>query len=217
MIFSDRLVGSGNITVEADKTIIGKIENAAQRMSGLVKGLLDYSRVAHHGELFELTDLNTIAHEVISDFDLLIEEKGAKVKIGHLPKIDVVPLQIGQLLNNLIGNSLKFSKTDVVPEIRLSSLPLLKDRISDFPSLQTDRSYIELTVSDNGIGFDQKYKEKIFTIFQRLHRSQVHKGSGIGLSLVKKIVENHNGTIYTFSEEDKGAAFHIILPVEQSK
>ncbi len=217
MIFSDRLMGRGNITDDADKTIVGKIEDAAQRMSGLVKGLLEYSRVAHHGELFEPTDLNRIVDEILIDFELLIEEKGTKIAVDTLPEIEAVPLQMGQLLNNLIGNALKFTKKDDVPEIRITSRPFPNNKTAEFPSLSPELSYTELIVRDNGIGFNPKYQEQIFMIFQRLRQSLEHKGSGIGLSLVKKIVENHHGAIYTVSEEGKGAAFHVILPVEQPR
>ncbi len=215
MIFSDRLSGTGHITDEADKTIIAKIEKAAQRMSGLVKGLLEYSRVAHHGDLFEPTDLNTIVNDILSDFELLIEEKGAKVTVENLSEIEAIPLQMGQLLHNLISNALKFSKKDVVPEVRISSRPIPPGKTGDFPSLSSSRAYIELIVSDNGIGFNPKYQEQIFMMFQRLRQSREYKGSGIGLSLVKKIIENHNGAVYTISEKDKGAEFHVILPVSR--
>jgi len=217
MIFSDRLMGRGNITDDADKTIVGKIEDAAQRMSGLVKGLLEYSRVAHHGELFERTDLNNIVDEILIDFELLIEEKGTKIAVDTLPEIEAVPLQMGQMLNNLIGNALKFTKKDVVPEIQITSRPFPKNKIAEFPALSSELSYTELIVHDNGIGFNPKYQEQIFMIFQRLRQSLEHKGSGIGLSLVKKIVENHHGAIFTVSKEGKGAAFHVILPVEQPR
>ncbi len=215
MIFSDRLTGRGHITDEADKSIIVKIKNAAQRMSGLVKGLLEYSRVAHHGDLFELTDLNRIVNDILSDFELLIEEKGTNVMVEKLSEIESIPLQMGQLFHNLIGNALKFSKKDVVPEVRIISRPFPQEQTGDFPSLSSSRSYIELIVSDNGIGFNPKYQEQIFMIFQRLRRSREHKGSGIGLSLVKKIIENHNGAVYTVSEEGQGAEFHVILPLVQ--
>ncbi len=215
MIFSDRLSSRGNITDEADRTIIGKIDNAAKRMTELVKGLLEYSRVAHHGDLFERTDLNEIVKDILSDFELLIEEKGAKIEVDQLPEIEAVPLQMGQLLNNLIGNALKFSKKDVVPEIRITSRPFPQQRRGDFPSLSPALSFIELIISDNGIGFAPKYQDQIFMIFQRLRQSKEQKGSGIGLSLVKKIIENHHGEVYTVSEEGKGAEFHVILPLKR--
>ncbi len=215
MMFSDRLMGRGNIIDEADKTIVVKIEDAAKRMSDLVKGLLEYSRVAHHEELFEQTDLNDIVKEILSDFELLIEEKEAKIELDKLPKIGAIPLQMSQLLNNLIGNALKFSRKDVAPKIQITSRPFPKKKMENFPLLSSDLSYIELIVSDNGIGFDPKYQEQIFMIFQRLRQSKEHKGSGIGLSLVKRIIENHNGAVYTVSEEGKGAEFHVVLPVEQ--
>jgi signal transduction histidine kinase len=122
---------------------------------------------------------------------------------------------MGQLFNNLIGNALKFSKKGVAPEVRISARPLPKNRIGEHPSLSPELSYTELTVSDNGIGFDPQYHEQIFMIFQRLRQSKEYKGSGIGLSLVKKIIENHHGAVYTVSEEGQGAEFHVILPVER--
>ncbi|KKM23143.1 hypothetical protein LCGC14_1618190, partial [marine sediment metagenome] len=213
MIFADRLMGKGNITDPADIVMMGKIETAAQRMSGLVRGLLEYSTVAHHGALFETTDLNQLLLDIISDFELLIEEKEAKISIDELPNVHVIPLQIGQLLNNLIGNALKFNKEGVSPEISITSKAFPSEKLHDFPTLLFDRTYVELIIADNGIGFNPKYKEQIFMIFQRLRQSRNLQGSGIGLSLVKKIVENHNGAIFTVSEEGQGAEFHVILPM----
>ena len=216
MIFSDPLAGGGNITADADMVIINKIESTAQRMSGFVRGLIDYSMVSHHHRhqgLFERTDLNEIVNEILIDFELLIEEKQAKIKVGDLPEIEVIPLQMGQLLNNLIGNALKFLKKDTVPEVSISARAFSKKNIGVHPLLSPSNTYIELIICDNGIGFDPKYQEQIFMIFQRLRQNVQHKGSGIGLSLVKRIVENHNGTIYTVSEVGKGAEFHVILHV----
>ncbi len=215
MIFSDLLIEEGDIVPAKQMETLKKIASSAERMSGLVRGLLDYSRVAHHGDLFEPADLNKILKNILSDFELLIEEKQAKVEIGQLPEIEAVPIQMNQLIANLIGNALKFSKKGVAPIVKVSSRAFPQKDIEKHPSLSTKVNYCEIIVSDNGIGFNPKYQDQIFMIFQRLRQSREQKGAGIGLSLVKKITENHHGAIYTVSEEGKGAAFHVILPVEQ--
>jgi len=216
MMFSDRLKGSGNLTEEKDATIVNKIEASANRMTSLVKGLLDYSKIAHHQDFFEPTDLNKTVSNVLTDFELLIEEKQAKISVDSLPNIESVPLQMEQIFSNLIGNALKFSKEDRVPEIEISVQKFPEKDIEKHPTLLPNLKYIHLTISDNGIGFDPKYQNQIFTIFQHLHNFKKYEGNGIGLSLVKRIVENHNGTIYATSEKDKGSEFHVILPVSQT-
>ncbi|WP_373516561.1 ATP-binding protein, partial [Pricia sp.] len=216
MIFSDLLLNGKDNLLENNATL-KKIASSAERMSGLIKGLLDYSRVAHHGELFEPTDLSKITREIMTDFELLIKEKQAKVDIGQLPEIEAIPIQMNQLLGNLIGNALKFSNEGVAPIVKVSSRAFARKDIAKYPALSPKMDYCEIIISDNGIGFNPKYQEQIFLIFQRLRESRNQKGSGIGLSLVKKIVENHHGAIYTVSEEGQGATFHVILPVEQPR
>ncbi|RKN83463.1 chemotaxis protein CheB [Ulvibacterium marinum] len=217
MIFSNLLLEGSANEPDENRDTLKKIASSAERMSGLIKGLLEYSRVAHQGDLFEATDLNLITKDILSDFDLLIREKQAQLDIGQLPEIQAIPLQMNQLLANLIGNALKFSTKGVAPLIKVASHVFPKKEVEKHPSLSPKLNYCEIIVSDNGIGFSPKYQEQIFLIFQRLRESKEHKGSGIGLSLVKKIVENHHGAIYTVSEEGMGAAFHVILPVEQPK
>ena len=111
-------------------------------------------------------------NDIISDFELVIEEKNAKISIDELPEIFAIPLQIGQLFNNLIGNALKFNKVGLSPEINITSQAFPTDKVSDFPTLVADREYVELIIADKGIGFDLKYKEQIFLIFQRLRQSR---------------------------------------------
>lgn len=215
MIFSNRLIVKGQSLSVGDRETIMKIAASAERMSGLVKGLLEYARLTHHGDLFERTDVNGIIKDILSDFELLIEEKRAVIKIGRLPELEGIPLQIDQLFSNLVGNALKFTKEGVRPSIEISSRPLLKEEVRDRPALSPELSYVEITVADNGIGFEQKYGEQIFIIFQRLRKNRAHAGTGIGLSLVKRIADNHNGAVSAISEEDGGATFHVTLPVEQ--
>ncbi len=121
-----------------------------------------------------------------------------------------------QLFYNLLTNALKFRREGVKPEVRISAAPVPASDIATYPFLQQDKRYLEITVADNGIGFDQQFAEQIFQIFERLHSVDEFEGTGVGLALCKKIVENHGGHIFASAKEGKGASFHILLPVSQS-
>lgn len=187
-----------------------KINSSAERMSELIRAVLNYSRLSRIDEHFLNVDLNEILRNVLVDFELLAEEKNARIEAEELPTIVAIPLQINQLFSNLIGNALKF--TEEQPEITISSRSVLGKDLSFEHNLYPDREYVELVFSDNGIGFDQKYAAQIFTIFQRLNQRTSFSGTGIGLALCKKIIENHQGFITAKSESGKGASFYIYLP-----
>ncbi|MGM9508412.1 PAS domain-containing protein [Larkinella sp. GY13] len=195
---------------ESSKNLLSKISSSAQRMSALIKDVLEYSRLSRTDELFIKTDLNLILANVKTDFELLIEQKRAVIIQDELPILNAIPQQLNQLFSNLIGNSLKFSEKN--PEIRVSSALLLPEEVRATPNLQSDRAYVKLNFKDNGIGFEQQYAEQIFTIFHRLNGRKSYSGTGIGLALCKKIVENHRGLITAESELNKGASFTIYLP-----
>jgi two-component system CheB/CheR fusion protein len=161
------------------------------------------------------TNLNVVIKDVLVDFDEIIDRKKADVRIGKLPVIEAIPVQMTQLFHNLIGNALKFSREKPAPLIKIKSATLAKEEMVKFPSFDKSKTYCQITVEDNGIGFEQKFAGKIFTIFQRLEEKTKYPGNGIGLALCRKIVDNHNGIIYTRSEENKGATFYIILPVKR--
>lgn len=180
------------------------------RMSKLITDLLDYSRLSAKVP-FEKTDLNDVLNEVLSDFDYLIEEKKASIKIEELPEISSIPSQLRQVFQNLIGNSLKFSKKDVSPEIEIRS-ELIEEKEFESTASPTGK-YCRITVKDNGIGFDENYLNKIFIIFQSLNDRQSYEGTGIGLAIAKKIIEKHNGLITAKSQIGIGSCFIIILPV----
>jgi two-component system CheB/CheR fusion protein len=163
------------------------------------------------------TDLNETLKNILNDFELLVHEKKAKIKFDELPIIEAIPLQMDQLFYNLIGNSLKFSRENVPLVITITSRNLSKKEIKKYPALKPSIAYVEIIFKDNGIGFAQKYSEKIFTIFQRLHNKDTFIGTGIGLALTKKITENHHGVIFADAKESIGASFHIILPFKQPK
>jgi PAS domain S-box-containing protein len=196
---------------ETSKNLLSKISTSAQRMSALIKDVLDYSRLSRTDTQFVTTDLNQILENVKIDFELLIEQKKAVIVQENLPEINAIPLQLTQLFSNLIGNSLKFSEKN--PEIHISSTFLSPTIARTISTLQPDRTYVKLTFKDNGIGFEQQYAEQIFTIFHRLNGRKSYSGTGIGLALSKKIVENHKGFITAKSALNQGATFTIYLPV----
>ncbi|ACU61207.1 ATP-binding response regulator [Chitinophaga pinensis] len=187
-----------------------KIQSSAERMTQLIKDVLDYSRLSNTEEKFVPIDLNTILQQVKGDFDLLIEQKQATIKSNTLPVVKGIPLQLQQLFTNLIGNSLKFCENQ--PLISIFASPLPAPEIPFYPGLQEDISYVKLEFSDNGIGFEQQFAERIFAIFQRLNERKVYAGTGIGLALCKKIVENHHGIIRANGKLNEGATFTVILP-----
>lgn len=185
-----------------------KIQSSAARMTALIKDVLDYSRLSDPDARFVDTNLQAILKNTLTDFELLIEQKGAVIRSDVLPVIKGIPLQLQQLFTNLIGNSLKFSDKD--PLISISAVTVSDEDVPE--ELSKGQEYIKLTFQDNGIGFEQQFSERIFTIFQRLNDKRAYAGTGIGLALCKKIVENHHGVIQAEGELQKGATFTVYLP-----
>lgn len=200
---------------ELSNMYFGKINSSAARMTELIKAVLNYSRLSKSEQQFEETSLNDVLQNVLVDFELLIDEKKAIINYPALPVIDAIPLQINQMFSNLLGNSLKFSEN--VPEITISCQKVSHNEIPFNNNLQTDTSYLELIFSDRGIGFDQVYADKVFTIFQRLHDRFTYSGTGIGLALCKRIVENHAGYIAVKSKPKEGTSFFIYLPIDKKQ
>ncbi|MES1249399.1 MAG: ATP-binding protein, partial [Chitinophaga rupis] len=199
---------------EEVKGYLQKISLSAERMSTLIYDVLNFSKVLD-SSVFSKTNLNTVLQNVILDFDLLIAQKSAVVKYGTLPIINAVPLQMNQLFYNLLGNALKFSKPEEPPVVDISSSNLPADEVKKYPFLDSNLPYCEIIFADQGIGFNPRYSEQVFTIFQRLNVREHFEGTGIGLALCKRIVMNHKGEIYVKSKEGEGSQFHVILPLEQ--
>lgn len=195
---------------KADK-YLAKIDSASSRMSVLIRDVLNYSRLSKSEARFEDCDLHTIFENVKTDLELIIEEKKAKVTSAQLPVISGIPQQLHQLFYNLINNALKFSTEQ--PVVSVSCKILEESEVRNYPDLHTSIKYTELVFKDNGIGFEQKYASQIFTIFKRLNAKETFEGTGIGLALCKKIVDNHHGLISAESEPGKGTSFKVILPV----
>jgi light-regulated signal transduction histidine kinase (bacteriophytochrome) len=182
--------------------------SAAARMQGLIDGLLAYSRVTIRGNPFVHTDLGAIVKEVISDLEVRISETGGRVDVGDMVSLDADELQMRQLLQNLIGNGLKYHKKDIPPVIKVFSRTVE----------QKDEPTVDIVVEDNGIGISEEHFEKIFVVFQRLHsRESEYEGSGIGLSVVKKIAERHEGNIKVESKVGEWTRFTVSIPLHQTQ
>ena len=182
---------------------LARMASAAERMQALIQELLILSRVTIQAQAFVPVDLAQVAREVLDDLETRIERSGGKVEIGLLPTVSADPLQMRQLLQNLIGNGLKYQLPDAVPVVRVTAVLTENDSICD------------LEISDNGIGFDEQYAERIFAPFQRLHSRSEYEGTGMGLAICRKIVERHRGTIRANSSMGTGATFVVSLPMSQ--
>lgn len=194
---------------DQEREYIERMLHASQRMQVMISDLLTYSRIPIRARPFEPVDIKLIAQEVVSDLEIRIQASGGRVELGDLPVIDADPLQMRQLLQNLISNALKFHSRGVPPLVRVDC--------QHTPVIRNGGEEIILTVSDNGIGFDAQFLERIFQPFERLHGRSEYEGSGMGLAICKKIVERHHGSITARSEPGSGSTFIIQLPVSQAE
>jgi light-regulated signal transduction histidine kinase (bacteriophytochrome) len=205
--FGDRLKGHcGESLDEKGNDYLERMHKAASRMQTLIHDLLAYSRVTTRAQPFAPVSLRTVTQEVLSDLELRIEKSGARVEVGALPTIHADPLQMRQLLQNLLSNALKFQRPGTPPVIHVDG------HVEGSPA---NGSLCRLVVRDNGIGFDEKYLDRLFKPFQRLHGQSAYEGTGIGLAICKKIAERHGGSISVASAPGEGARFEVTLPVEQ--
>ena len=209
--FGSMIESAAGTSLSADaKDYLQRMRNAAARMQQLINDLLTYSRVTTQAKPFESVDLNLVAREVLGDLEARIQTTGGRVDLGELPTLGADPLQIRQLLQNLIGNALKFHRKDVPPVVSVQSRPVTLEA-----GIGPGGPAREITVQDNGIGFDEKYLGKLFAPFSRLHGRSEYEGTGIGLAICKKIVDRHGGTIVARSVPGEGTRFIVTLPFEQ--
>ncbi len=209
--FGDRLQAKcGEMLNEQGREYLERMRSAAARMSTLINDLLVFSRVTTKAQPFAAVDLAAEARQVVSDLEARIQQAGGWVEIGSLPTIYADPMQMRQLLQNLIGNGLKFHRPQEPPVVRVEG------RLLDGPNGEGPTAPLfELTVRDNGIGFEEKYLDRIFQLFQRLHSRSEYEGTGIGLAICRKIIERHGGTITARSAPGQGATFLVTLPVRE--
>lgn len=214
--FSERLKEKLPSNLEPDVQLyLNRMLAATDNMRTLIDNLLEFSRTSRISEPFVKTDLNNIISEVRADLELKIEETSTNISSETLPVIDAIPMQMKQLFTNLFTNAIKFKGEGSTPKIDITSSEL-SDEEKESNHLRHNNKYYKIIVKDHGIGFDQEFSMKIFQIFQRLHGKAEYPGSGIGLAICKKIVENHSGRIFAESEPGKGAEFIAILPESQS-
>lgn len=198
---------------DTGKDYLKRIIAAADRMRNLIDDLLQFSRSNKTEKNFETVDLNQLLENAKLELSPTIEEKNAVIISEKLPELNVIPFQIQQLFTNLISNSLKYSKENVAPEIYITVSETTAADETQLPSIAKDK-YHKITFRDNGIGFEQEYAEKIFILFNRLHNKNEYAGTGIGLAICRKIVENHKGYIFAKGEPNIGATFTVYLPFE---
>jgi len=202
----------GTVLGEEGSDYLRRMKNAGERMSRLIRDLLAYSRIGSREIQSVPVDLDELMHDVISDLDIRLKETNGQVTFGELPVIQGDPTQFRQLLQNLVGNALKYHREGVPPEVRLEAE--LTEEALDWSPMS--RKMCVLRVTDNGIGFDQKFAAQIFGVFQRLHSRDKYEGTGIGLAICRRIVERHGGTISASSRVGEGSTFTIRLPLHQT-
>ncbi len=210
--FADRILEKENQNLsDKGKSYFSIMYDSAQHMKKLIEDLLAFSQLATSERKYTTTNLNTVIQKVTDSLQYLIKEKNATIEVAENCEADIIPFQFRQLMQNLISNALKFSKSSVPPYI------VIRCRIkkgSELNSVQLaqNKEYCHISVTDNGIGFEDRFKERIFEVFQKLHGKEKYPGTGIGLATVKKIVENHHGIITATSELNKGTTFNIYIP-----
>ncbi|WP_247236615.1 response regulator [Telluribacter sp. SYSU D00476] len=195
--------------------LMKKINASSERMRNLINDLLNYSKLSAE-TFFSEVNLNAIIHETIQALELSIEEKQARIHCDEIPRVEAIPGQMRQLFQNLISNALKFSKSELPPVVRIWAEFITEKSLTASATTDTGE-YLRIFVQDNGIGFNEMYLDKIFSIFQRLHSRTEYEGTGIGLAIVKKIIEKHNGLISARSKDGGGTTFIIVLPVRQTE
>jgi PAS domain S-box len=207
--FGDRLKGKvgGAVAPEAQE-YLERMQSAAARMRTLINDLLSFSRVIRRTEPFVSVDLGAVTKGALVDLEVRIEKSGAKIHVGELPVIEADPMQMHQLLLNLLSNALKFQPA--------GGIPVVKVRSRRFTALSGEQ-FCEIMVEDNGIGFDEKYLEKMFAVFQRLHGRSEYEGTGVGLAVCRRITDRHHGTITAKSQVGQGATFIVTLPMHQAR
>jgi len=215
--FGDRLkVACGKSLGAEGRDYLERMQAAAKRMQILIDDLLAFSRVTTKASPFELVDLNKIAREVLADLEVRIQQSGGEVVLGGLPALEADPLQMRQLFQNLLGNALKFHQEAKPPVVKVHARVLNQPSPGAAPG-STEDEFCRITVEDNGIGFDEKYLDRIFILFQRLHGRSAYEGTGIGLAICRKIADRHGGSITANSSPGEGSTFVVTLPLRQPK
>ena len=215
LIFAERLHESlAERASERERDLFVRIKNSAARMQLLVDDLLEFSHMSNQAGMMEEVDLNEKLKKVLADLELPIEEKHAQVVMHPLPRVTANRSQLQQVFQNLLSNALKYSKPDVPPVITVNAQVVKGGDMPDLPAGVADRSYHLIEVRDNGIGFEPEYAAQIFEMFRRLHGKSEYSGTGVGLAIVRKVLQNHDGYVWAESAPGEGSVFRILLPAD---
>ncbi|RAV98712.1 chemotaxis protein CheB [Pseudochryseolinea flava] len=209
-MISDRYYG----VLGGGATYLKKILQSSTRMKSIINNILSYSKLSADDVTFVQTDVNQIINDILIDLEVLIAEKKAEIVVDKFPLVEAVPGQINQVFQNLIGNALKFSKPDVPPVVQI-----MAEEVNGMVNedLKGEGPWCKIVIKDNGIGFNEKFANEVFILFQRLHSKDAYEGTGIGLAIAKKIIDKHHGAIYATSVEGEGAIFTIVIPIRQNR
>jgi signal transduction histidine kinase len=213
-VFSDLLQNQlADSLSEGERDLGKRLQLAAQRMQHMIRDLMNYSRLASDKASFVPVDLNTVLSDVLTDLDMLIADNGAVINVDTLPTISGNSSRLRQLFQNLIANALKFQPPGQPPLVHVTSRRLKPNELPTSLSIQPQRQYYLISVTDNGIGFDvEKYRSKLFRLFQRLHERKTYEGTGIGLAVAQRVAESHGGAVDVKSAPGKGSTFNVYLP-----
>jgi len=210
-MFSKRTFENEKNISELGKHDLQRIQYLILNMSKLIEDVINYSRVNFLEKEYKKTDLNSVLKKCIKDLKDIITNKNAVVTIANLPVLHIIPNQIQQLFTNLITNAIKYSKQGIIPEIKIETQPISTKEIIEIGG-NPEIPYEKICVIDNGIGFEKTYETKVFEPFYRVHNKEHSKGSGLGLTLARKIMANHRGFIKSMSEKNKGTTIVIYIP-----
>lgn len=214
-MFSERLSAKHRDALDKEgQLFMDRILASTENMRRLIDNLLEFSRANRSSQAFELTDLKNVIDQVINNLELKIEETKTKIVISTLPRVEVVSSEMEQIFTNLLTNAIKFRHESEIPEISITARQATNQEKSEH-NLPKSKVFHVFEIKDNGIGFEEEYAEKIFLVFQRLHGKTEYPGSGIGLAICKRIVENHKGVIFAKSTPGSGSTFTVILPEKQ--
>lgn len=204
------LADEKNVFSQKSKDNLKKVVSSAKRMDVMIEDLLDFSAL-NNKQQFETYSLKRVVEEVVELLEQSIEEKRATIHYSNLPNAIIIPSQMRQLVQNMISNSIKFSKQTLAPEVSITCEYIKKEKV-EVENLWPSDQYLQIKFKDNGIGFDQEHAEKIFNLFDRLHSKTAYEGTGLGLAICKKIAENHGGAITARSKSEEGAEFLLVIP-----
>jgi len=214
--FGDRLKAKlDSLGIQEGREFLERMQSAAARMQRLINDLLTFSRVISKSQPLVPVDLNQVTKEVLSDLEVRIEQTKAHIDVSHLPTLQADPMQMRQLLQNLIGNALKFQAPNSKPLIQIQAQTVRKP-FNGAAAGGSEQEVCELSITDNGIGFDEKYSEKIFAMFQRLHGRNEYEGTGVGLAVCRRIADRHGGSISAKGKPGEGATFTVTLPLSRT-